>query len=268
MLSSCKRCFLCVHKSPSLRSYKPNAIQSMKTKWETEKAQLVEKVESANRGKADAEKDREFFREQYAKASGYVSSVRDENKDLEKRVKIAEDQTQSGLSLVKATFELRVKTLEDDLKAWRKMAEFLIEKDRRSNNDDIRRRAAEEPELRAQCERQAIALAQGEEHLNALEAELEEKTHAWNDSEVELQRWRNETTRLHVELNEAMTKLDRIGRGGDYDDESADMSGNGHEFVYSCKWRTDHNESCREVFSTISELEQHLVSAAGHLQST
>ena len=37
------------------------------------------------------------------------------------------------------------------------MAEFLVEKDQRTN-DDIRRRAAEEPELRAKCDRQESAL--------------------------------------------------------------------------------------------------------------
>jgi len=245
---------------------------------------LVADIESALHKKVDAEKDRDFFREQYAKASGFVSSVRDENSDLEKRIKIAEEQAHHGVGLVKATFELRVKTLEEDAKSWRKMAEFLMEKDQRTNNDELRRRAASEPELRTQCERQQRALAADEDRIEQLELLLEEKASDLAVAESQIQKWQQETTRLHVELNEALTKLDRIGRAGG--DDSMDGSADGHEFVYVCKWRpggTGENEACREVFATISvsllfswldfashdraqELEQHLVSSGSHLQ--
>jgi chromosome segregation ATPase len=204
--------------------------------------------------KADAERDREFFREQYARASGFVTSVREENQDLEKRIKIAEEQTQNGVGLIKATFELRVKTLEEDAKSWRKMAEFMIEKDQRTDNDELRRRAAEEPELRARCERQEGALEADEDRIEHLELKLEEKERDLAMAEIEMQRWQKETTQLHVELNEALTKLDRIGRAGAGDD-SMDGSTDGHEFVYLCKWRpddADESEACREVFATIS----------------
>ena len=227
---------------------------SEKAEWEAERAQLLAQVESATQKKADAEKDREFFREQYARASGFVSSVRDENQDLEKRIKIAEEQTQNGVGLVKATFELRVKTLEEDAKSWRKMAEFLIEKDQRSENDELRRRAAEEPELRARCERQEGALEADEDRIEHLELQLEEKESELAVARIEMERWQKETTQLHVELNEALTKLDRIGRAGAGDD-SMDGSADGHEFVYLCKWRpdgADESEACREVFATIS----------------
>ncbi len=97
--------------------------QSEREASENEKLQLSVQLDSAIKARASADTDREFFREQYAKASGFVSSVRDENKDLEKRVKIAEGQTQTGVSLIKATFELRLQALEEDLKSWRRMAE-------------------------------------------------------------------------------------------------------------------------------------------------
>ena len=260
---------------------------SEKAAWEAERTQLLAQVESATSKKADAERDREFFREQYARASGFVASVRDENQDLEKRIKIAEEQTQNGVGLIKATFELRVKTLEEDAKSWRKMAEFLIEKDQRTENDELRRRAAEEPELRARCERQEGALEADEDRIEQLELQLEEKECELAVARIEMERRQKETTQLHVELSEALTKLDRIGRAGAGDD-SMDGSADGHEFVYLCKWRpdgADENEACREVFATISvspfllllflecashdrtqELEQHLVSAGGHLQ--
>ena len=262
---------------------------SEKAAWEAERTQLLAQVESATSKKADAERDREFFREQYARASGFVASVRDENQDLEKRIKIAEEQTQNGVGLIKATFELRVKTLEEDAKSWRKMAEFLIEKDQRTENDELRRRAAEEPELRARCERQEGALEADEDRIEQLELQLEEKECELAVARIEMERRQKETTQLHVELSEALTKLDRIGRAGaGAGDDSMDGSADGHEFVYLCKWRpdgADENEACREVFATISvspfllllflecashdrtqELEQHLVSAGGHLQ--
>jgi hypothetical protein len=262
---------------------------SEKAAWEAERTQLLAQVESATSKKADAERDREFFREQYARASGFVASVRDENQELEKRIKIAEEQTQTGVGLIKATFELRVKTLEEDAKSWRKMAEFLIEKDQRTENDELRRRAAEEPELRARCERQEGALEADEDRIELLEAQLEVKVCEVNLVRAQMESLQKETTQLHVELNEALTKLDRIGRAGaGAADDSMDGSGDGHEFVYLCKWRpdgADESEACREVFATISvssffllfffecashdrtqELEQHLVSAGGHLQ--
>lgn len=225
--------------------------EAERAEWENEKLQLTVQLDSANKAKALADNDREFFREQYAKASGFVSSVRDENKDLEKRIKIAEEQTQTGVNLVKATFDLRVKALEEDVRAWRRTAEFLIDKDVRSGNDEVRRRAAEEPELRALCQRQQVLYAKAQDRISELEAELHEKRRDCGDLEAEVQGLKAEVTTLHVGLNEALFKLDRIGRGDEYGNESVDATGNGHEFVYSCKWRTE-NESCREVFSTIS----------------
>ncbi|KAH0828738.1 hypothetical protein J3R83DRAFT_3159 [Lanmaoa asiatica] len=156
-----------------------------KTGWETERATLQEKqeallrsvdeltvkVESMTAAKASAEKDRDFFREQYAQASGFVSSVREENMDLEKRVKIAEGQAREGVAAIKAFFEVFfsplgnlyqcaltsifkgcIKTLQADVDRWRGLAELLQEKDRRTN-DELRLRAAQTPELGDLCSR-------------------------------------------------------------------------------------------------------------------
>lgn len=91
-----------------------------KARWETERAALQEKqeissrsigeltasVESLTFAKVSAEKDRDFFREQYTQASAFVSSVRDENTELEKRVKIAEGQAQEGVAAIKTFHEV------------------------------------------------------------------------------------------------------------------------------------------------------------------
>jgi chromosome segregation ATPase len=212
--------------------------------WEKERAALVLDIETATRGKVSAEQDRDFFREQYTKASGFVSSVRDENAELEKQIKIATDQAQSGVSLIKTTFELRTKSLEEDVRAWRRMAEFLIEKDRRTN-DDIRTRAAQEPELRARCDRQEGALEQ-------MDMELEEKQRMLSEAEVAGKRWQEATVKLNVELNEVKTKLEKIGKVGIGEDEES-AHPNGHEFVYRCQWRPDNsNDTCEAVFLNIS----------------
>ena len=215
--------------------------------WEVDRAALILDIETATRGKISAEKDRDFFREQYAKASGFVSSVREENAELEKRIKIATDQTQTGVSLIKTTFELRMKLLETDVRAWRRVAEFLMEKDRRTN-DDIRRRAAEEPELRARCDRQECALEGASQRLLQVEVDLKEKQKVLLEEQVFGKKWQEVTVKLNLELNEAMTKLEKIGKVGISDDgESAQPDG--HEFVYRCQWRPDDlNEACEAVF--------------------
>jgi hypothetical protein len=218
--------------------------------WENERATLTLNIETAIRGKVSAEQDRDFFREQYAKASGFVSSVRDENAELEKQIKIATDQAQLGVSSIKTTFELRTKSLEEDVRAWRRIAEFLIEKDRRTNND-IRRRAAEEPELRARCDRQEGALEDISERLMQLEMDLDEKQKLLVEAEEDRKRLQETTVKLNLDLNEAKTKLERIGKVG-IGDESPHTS-NGHELVYRCEWRPDDsNVACEAVFLNTS----------------
>ncbi|KAJ6498510.1 hypothetical protein C8R47DRAFT_1111951 [Mycena vitilis] len=106
--------------------------------------------DSARRELAGAEQQRDLFQEYYRKASGFAEEKSSENKDLEKRVRIAEEQTKEGLATIKATFDLREATLRSETKDWRNQATFLREQAIRTNDDDLRRRAAEHPELVAQ----------------------------------------------------------------------------------------------------------------------
>jgi DNA repair exonuclease SbcCD ATPase subunit len=224
--------------------------QAEKSAWETERASLADQIAALEKSKVQAEQDREFIREQYANASAYVTTVRDENKELEQRVQIAEAQSTKGVELIKATFESRVTKLQDEAQAWRKMAEFMIEKDTRTN-DDVRRRAAEEGELRVLCTRQKTDLTEKREKMDELQTELQEKARLCDASAEELEHWKKENARLQAELNEALIKLDRIGRSGD---ESS--QGDGHEFVYRCEWREETRDDaqsvgCPEVFVTM-----------------
>ena len=218
--------------------------------WRMERAALVRNIEEATRDKVSAERDRELFREHYMKASAFVSSIRDENADLEKQMKIATDQAKSGVSLIKSTFKLRIQSLERDVHAWRRMTEFLVEKDKRTN-DDIRRRAAEEPELRARCDRQEIALRDTSKRLLQLEVDLEEKDKMLLEEQALGKRWQEMMAKLNLELNEASTKLERIGKIGLVDGDEGALGD--IEFVYRCLWRQDDsNDACEAVFLNIS----------------
>jgi len=128
--------------------------------WSAEKEEWQEKLESWEREReklnADiqsARKDNDFFREQQAQASSWAQSVRVENAQLSKEneevkqdAAIARDQTKDGVKLVKDTYELRVKKLEEELDKARRLCDLLKTKDERTN-DEIRRRAGLYPEL-------------------------------------------------------------------------------------------------------------------------
>lgn len=216
-----------------------------KSTWESDRTLLAAQISAYEKSRIQAEKDREFIREQYANASAYVTLVREENKELEERATIAEEQSKTSVEFIKTTFGSQVAKLQDEAKAWRRMAEFVMEKDIRTN-DDIRRRAAEEPELRMLCVRQR---KKAQAKIDGLQADLLEKSNLYNASTEELEHWKRENARLQSDLNEASIKLDRIGRSGD-----ANTEGDGHEFVYRCLWRveTDNTQiGCPEVFPTM-----------------
>jgi chromosome segregation ATPase len=91
-----------------------------KVGWESERTALKEEREALSRSVAElmasvevwtaakvtADKDRDFFREQYTKASAFVGSISEENQELENKAKIAEGQAQEGVAMIKALFEV------------------------------------------------------------------------------------------------------------------------------------------------------------------
>ncbi|OJA10260.1 hypothetical protein AZE42_08919 [Rhizopogon vesiculosus] len=153
--------------------------EAEREKWSSERATMMEAhetltadVERLNssldvmaRSKALAEKDRDFFRDQYSQASGFVSATRAENVELEQKAAIAEGQARDGVALIKSMFESQIKALKEDVDQWRGIATLLQEKDRRTD-DLIRRRAAEQPELAERCR-------QLEDQVDSLVTELE-----------------------------------------------------------------------------------------------
>ncbi|KAI5994813.1 hypothetical protein EDD15DRAFT_765449 [Pisolithus albus] len=141
-----------------------HATKSDTDAWEAERKMLIEErdllsekvsqlstsIDQLTAAKESAETDRNFFREQYMRASGFVSSIRTENAELEERVRIAEGQAGEGVAKIKQLFETKVKALQDDVHRWKTLAEILQEKDSRTN-DDVRTRAAQTMELESLC---------------------------------------------------------------------------------------------------------------------
>ncbi|KAF9466005.1 hypothetical protein BDZ94DRAFT_1252777 [Collybia nuda] len=226
--------------------------------WDRERSKMSASVEALTREKASVQSDLEFFREQYARASGFVSSVRRENEELKERARIAEERATAGVAMVKATFEKRVDNLEGNTKNWSRIAMFMMEKDQRTN-DDIRRRAGEEPELRARfVELEGRYESMSEELIDLVER-LDQKDQIGERLKAEVDILKNEITRLNVELNDAQTKYERSSKG--------EGSQNEHEMIYRCQWRPEGgNDPCEGLFVSVEELQAHLFTE-GHLQS-
>ena len=125
---------------------------------------VVSNLRSANeelqRRRADAEKDRELFRDLYNKASLHASEVSKENNELLERVSIAETQVREGLTMIRQTYDVRVRTLEEEVERLRGLHAVLAVRDAKMQGDDIRRRAAEEGDLRVENQRLRAELAQ------------------------------------------------------------------------------------------------------------
>ena len=117
--------------------------------WEQTLAQLRSVNETLQKRKAEAEKDRDLFRDLYSKASLHASEVSKENNELTERATLAETQARDGLAMIKGTYEERIRLLEQEVERWKGQVHVMTERDKRMN-DELRLRAALEPELRTQ----------------------------------------------------------------------------------------------------------------------
>ncbi|KAI9058778.1 hypothetical protein FKP32DRAFT_1614591 [Trametes sanguinea] len=142
------------------------------SEWEQKLAQLRAENEELQRRKAEAEKDRDLFRDLYSKASAHASEVSKENNALLERAELAEGQVRDGLAMVRATYDARVRAAEEDAARWKAQYRLLCERDARTA-DEIRRRAALEPELAAENARLRERLENLEEDYRRMEGLLE-----------------------------------------------------------------------------------------------
>ena len=125
-----------------------------------ELAQLRASNAELQRCRADAEKDRELFRDLYNKASAHASEVTKENNSLSERVSIAEGQVKDGLAMVRSTYTAHVRALEDELVRVRGLNEVLTARDVKMQGDELRKRAGEEADLRTENQRLRAQLAE------------------------------------------------------------------------------------------------------------
>ncbi|KAH7925227.1 hypothetical protein BV22DRAFT_1011593 [Leucogyrophana mollusca] len=244
------------------------AWENERAAWDADRAKLVEQLETATtslatltssvdlltRGKLSAEKDRELFREKYAEASEYAMTVRRENIELEERANIAESQAKDGVAMVKGMFESQVKMLKNDVARWKGIAELMQEKDRLTG-DDIRRRAAEEPELRERCHWLV-------DNFNSLEADFRQMGNTQLKLVTERNKLEKKVLKLQTERNALRSKLENASlqdANGIIDDVHA-MNGASSESDanedddyawFPCKWRPDGPDQCGYTFDCV-----------------
>lgn len=128
--------------------------------WELTLQQLRATNEELQRRRLDAERDRELFRDLYNKASAHASEVAKENTELLERSQVAEGRLKDGLAMVRGTYEERVRKLQEEVEQLTGLNAILIAKDVKTNGDDIRRRAAEEENLRVENQKFRAELAE------------------------------------------------------------------------------------------------------------
>ncbi|KAI0931769.1 hypothetical protein AcW2_000585 [Taiwanofungus camphoratus] len=109
-------------------------------------------VRTLQTGKEDAERAQELFREYYNKASAHVTEVDAKNAELEHQLILKSGQVDDGLAMVKEVYEEQLRKTQEELDKWKAFCKVLAEKDRRTD-DEVRKRAALEPELRGENER-------------------------------------------------------------------------------------------------------------------
>ncbi|KAG2004813.1 hypothetical protein CC2G_003331 [Coprinopsis cinerea AmutBmut pab1-1] len=178
-----------------------SAYEADRIKWEEEKFRLELELKRAMERKDLADRDCASFREQYMKAYAATSELQSEKKDLQKELEIAKKQTVEGVAAIRAMFDGRLKDLKKDRDKWQRVAEFIMEKDKRTN-DDIRRRAAEEPEVRRRYQKykeKAVILEQERDNLHAV---LEERDGEIEALEGSLADERTENVKLHESVKE------------------------------------------------------------------
>ncbi|KAJ7040971.1 hypothetical protein C8F04DRAFT_1253477 [Mycena alexandri] len=202
-------------------------------------------LDNALRGQAATETERdaarqkhaeelEVFRESYGKASTFADEMKKENQELVKRIQIAEEQTKEGIATIRATFDLREATLRLETRDWRNQANFLREQAVRTNDDELRRRAAEHPELVAKYAQLVIKQEELQDRLEAATDDLFVKD--------------EETTKLEQELAETREELSAL---------KAKAPVPGDAQVFRCGWRGKDTVACPAMCLTREDLDLH-----------
>lgn len=237
--------------------------------WQSERATLVASAEAAKERQALAEKDVDFFRELYGTQSNFVSELQAENKELQQRAEVAEAQATTGLQGIRSTFEMRIKQLEDEVTYHKRIATFVVEQSHRTGDEEIRRRAAEYPEMErkfAEMEKQREGMEEmlegAREMIDVFEKQLVLKDRDNEALREEKRKIQEEMDGMKREVDELRREVERLRDEGTVSgiDKQATALTNGttatlekvasETQVYRCLWRKDGREHCDAMFLT------------------
>ena len=131
-------------------------------------ASIVEDTRQASERKLqDAQADRDMLRKLYDEASAHAQRLAQENAALETRAALAEQQRDTGVALVRATFTAQVEAARAEAERWKGMHEVLSKRDTRTD-DEVRRRAALTPQLQEEVGRLRRELVAAQEEAERL----------------------------------------------------------------------------------------------------
>ncbi|KXN92050.1 hypothetical protein AN958_10037 [Leucoagaricus sp. SymC.cos] len=225
--------------------------QEERTKTLEEQATLRHSIHTLQ-GRLDfAEKNAEVFKDQYLRASAYTADIRATNAELQERAEVAESQANTGIASIRSMYEIRIKQLEDETTYHKRVAVFLMEQAQRTQDEDIRRRAAEHPELERK-------IGEMEEKFGEMEGLLDGARGMIDALEKQVT-----NSVVVAEHEHATTNGDGAPEEGEgkVDGEKVD----GEIPVYRCLWRKNGTERCEAIFLTREALRHHL-ECDGHIQ--
>ncbi|KAF8135943.1 hypothetical protein K438DRAFT_2121916 [Mycena galopus ATCC 62051] len=148
------------------------AVEALLMAERASKAAVEAERDAARREQAGAEQQRDLFQKCYLEASRFADETKSLNMELEKRVKITEEQRKEGGALMRRMFELRETMLESEKCDWRNQANFLREQAIRTNYEGLRQKAAEHPELVAKRRELKVQIETLEKRVEFFEEDL------------------------------------------------------------------------------------------------
>ncbi|KAL5507070.1 hypothetical protein ACEPAH_6526 [Sanghuangporus vaninii] len=216
----------------------------------------------------DATKQAEIFREMYGKASSFADEKKQENNELLERAKRAEGQATIGVDFIRKQYAVQERKLREELRQQRILVKILTIKDRRTG-DEVRRRAALEPELHNKIDdlkeeiaelktAQSTVVRQRNDLLvekQELAGQLEELRMDYRKQADDMSWSQIQIARL-VAREKAFKRVFLTISASTHDNES-DRS---EERVYVCKWMTgyDGKSRCNSLFTNVQDLKDHL----------
>lgn len=240
------------------------ALQAQAEAWREERESLLAEISLLKIAKTDAEESRELFRTSYNSASAFTVELRRENEELKAQVVVAEGQASKGVLLVRSQFEAQLRKAHDELDKSQKLVHVLLEKDRLTD-DDVRKKAAEEPGLLAMISdlQEKIRETKGEvftlvKQRNTLLVSNNEINSELSSLRAEHLRTRSDVRRMRVEIDRygarerSIKRMIHLSTPPENDaDADGELEDPGEEEVYVCSWAINDNaERCGELLSS------------------